>query len=193
MGRNEIVDLYDAAGHVVGTATRSRMRAENLRHGATAVIVRDSRGRIFVHRRTPTKDVYPGLLDYCAGGVIQAGESPDDSAAREVFEELGVEGVTLRRFGVGTYDDDHTSYVAFLYETVFDGPMRLQEEEVSWGDWVDVHELLTRLDREPEQFVPDSTALARSHLDVLACRAEKQARKRASARDTVTRLTRATR
>ena len=78
---DEIVALYDERGRPVGSAPRSRMRAENLRHAATAVVVRDPWGRVHVHRRTDTKDVYPGRYDFAAGGVLLAGEEPLDAAA----------------------------------------------------------------------------------------------------------------
>src|SRR4051794_41342881 len=52
------------------------MRAQNLRHAATGVVVRDPYGRIYVHRRTATKDVYPAHWDFTAGGGVLAGEGP---------------------------------------------------------------------------------------------------------------------
>jgi len=67
----EEVALYDPGdpqGRVVGHAPRSRMRADNLPHAATAVAVRDRAGRIYVHRRTDTKDLFPGAHDVWAGG-----------------------------------------------------------------------------------------------------------------------------
>ncbi|WP_226344212.1 NUDIX hydrolase [Agilicoccus flavus] len=168
MSADEIVDLYDEHGRVIGTAPRSRVRAENLRHGGTGVIVRDSAGRVFVHRRTVTKDVYPGLYDFCAGGVLQAGEHPDVAAAREVEEELGVSGVLLRRLGVAEYADAHTTYVAFLYDATYDGPLDLQPEEVESGEWLTLDELRARLSDPAWEFVPDSVALVGPHLDSLA-------------------------
>lgn len=164
----EIVDLYDLAGTVVGQAPRSRVRAQNLRHAATGVLVRNGRGDIFVHRRTDTKDVYPGMYDDAAGGVITAGEHPDAAAAREAEEELGVHGVPLHRLGVAHYADAHTDYVAFLYETVYDGPIRLQPEEVAWGDWLPPQEVLAWLDDPARPFVPDTSSLLRAHLERLA-------------------------
>ena len=161
---SEIVDLYDEHGTVVGQSTRDVVRAENLRHGGTGVLVRDSRGRVFVHRRTDAKDVFPGLYDLAAGGVIGAGEEPAAAAAREAFEELGVHGVPLRPIGIGHYIDAHTTYVAFLFETVYDGPIRLQPEEVAWGDWLSVPEVLAWLDDPDRPFVPDAVALLRDHL-----------------------------
>jgi 8-oxo-dGTP pyrophosphatase MutT (NUDIX family) len=63
------------------------MRADNLIHGATGVVVRNSSGQIYVHRRTDTKDVYPGRYDFAAGGVLAVGEDPDEAALRELHDD----------------------------------------------------------------------------------------------------------
>ena len=156
---DEQVALYDDEGLVAGSAPRSVMRARNLRHAASSVVVRDPDGRVYLHRRTTTKDVYPGLLDFAAGGVVLAGEDPDDGAVREVAEELGVHGVPLERLGVADYADDATRYRAFRYTVTWDGPVRWQPEEVSWGTWVELAELVRILDDEPGTVVPDSIAV----------------------------------
>jgi 8-oxo-dGTP pyrophosphatase MutT (NUDIX family) len=135
------------------------MRRENLWHAASSVVVHDSWGRIYLHRRTTTKDVYPGLLDFAAGGVVLAGEDPALGAVREVEEELGVRGVPLEPVGVVAYEDEHTRYHAHRFTVEWDGPVRWQPEEVSWGEWVDLGELVRRLDEEPATVVPDSTAV----------------------------------
>ena len=155
---DEIVALYDESGRVIGSAPRSRMRAENLRHAATGVVVRDPLGRVFVHRRTDTKDVYPGRYDFTAGGVLLAGEDPDEAARREAEEELGVTS-PLVRLGEADYEDDHTSYRAFLYETTWDGPMRLQPEEVESGEWQTLEQLAAMLDDPTVLVMPDARAL----------------------------------
>ena len=142
MADDEVVALYDEAGEVAGSAPRSVMRARNLRHAASSIVVRDPLGRVYVHRRTTTKDVYPGLLDLAAGGVVLAGEDPSRGAVREVEEELGVSGVRLEPLGVADYADDHTRYRAFRFVVTWDGPIRWQPEEVSWGEWVTVEELV---------------------------------------------------
>lgn len=152
----EQVALFDAEGRVVGSAPRSVMRARNLRHAASSVVVRDSRGRVYVHRRTRTKDVYPGLLDFAAGGVVLAGETPEACAAREVEEELGISGVPLEPAGTADYADRHTRYRAHRYTVVWDGPVRWQPEEVDWGDWLTVEELVGLLARAGSDVVPDS-------------------------------------
>ncbi|GAA2119489.1 phosphotransferase [Nocardioides bigeumensis] len=158
VGMDEVVALYDDSGRPVGAAPRSRMRAENLRHAATGVVVRDPLGRVFVHRRTDTKDVYPGRYDFTAGGVLLAGEDPVDAARREAEEELGVSS-PLVPLGEADYADDHTSYHAFLFETTWDGPVRLQPEEVASGEWLTLEQLAAMLDDPTVLMMPDARAL----------------------------------
>ncbi|SUC39882.1 NUDIX hydrolase [Proteus mirabilis] len=91
----EWVDIVDEKNEVVAQATRQQMRAENLRHRATYIVVHDGMGKILAQRRTETKDFYPGWLDATAGGVVQQGENALESARREAEEELGIAGVPL--------------------------------------------------------------------------------------------------
>src|SRR5437764_413672 len=81
----------DWQGRTVGTVPRREMRGRRLPHRCTYVLVFNRRGELFVHLRTPTKDVYPSHWDVAVGGVLAAGETFDRGAARELREELGVE------------------------------------------------------------------------------------------------------
>jgi isopentenyldiphosphate isomerase len=156
---DELVALLDNEGRVCGSAPRSVMRRDNLRHAATGVLVRNTAGDIYVHRRTATKDLYPGRYDFMAGGVVAAGEDPYDAVVRELAEELGITGVDLERLPEGDYADEHTQYRAYLYACVWDGPIKHQPEEVEWGAWMAPAELLQRLDDPDWPFMPDTTAL----------------------------------
>lgn len=155
---DESVALYepgDAAGRVVGAAPRAEVRARNLPHAATAVLLRDPAGRVYVHRRTETKDLFPGAWDCWAGGVVLAGEAPDDAARRELAEELGVSGVEVRPLFRFWYADAHTKYLAHVYEAEWEGPVRHQPEEVAEGTWMTMAQLRDRLADPDWPFVPD--------------------------------------
>ena len=162
----ELVALYGADGRPTGEVVdRARMRAENLRHAASHVVVRNSAGEVYVHRRTDTKDVYPGRYDFTAGGVLQAGEDPLESARRELAEELGITGVGLTVLFETDYADEHTRFHAFCYECRWDGPVRWQPEEVAWGDWVSPARLRELIAEVP--FMPDAVANLKPWLDAL--------------------------
>lgn len=159
---SEVVALYDPSdtdGRVVGTAPRDRMRRDNLPHGATAVLVRRSTGELYVHRRADTKDVWPGRHDCAAGGVLQAGEVPDEAAVRELAEELGISGAVLVPLGRRWYHDDDTWYLAFAYATTWDGDIRFADGEVTDGWWEKPEVLYERLLDPTWPFVPDTRSL----------------------------------
>lgn len=159
---DELVGTWSDDGTWLADVPRERVRAHNLLHRATGVVVRDPSGRLLVHRRTQTKDVYPGLWDCCAGGVVQAGEDPRDAAARELAEEVGVTGVPLEPLGRARYEDDVTRYDAFLFAATWDGPVRAQPEEVAWLGWMAPVEVADLLADPQRPFVPDTRALLAS-------------------------------
>ena len=156
---SEIVALVDRTGAVVGSAERAVVRRENLLHAATAVLVRNPGGRIYVHRRSPDKDWAPSHHDAAAGGVMGYGEEPAASAARELAEELGVTGATLRPLGLSVYEDDATRCVEHCFETTWDGRVTHADGEVVWGAWMTLPELDSHLADPGWAFVPDTRAL----------------------------------
>ncbi len=165
MSSEERISVLDESGAVVGEAPRSRVRAENLWHGATGVLVRNSDGDIYVHRRTDTKDLFPGAHDCLAGGVLLAGETAEEGARRELEEELGIAGVALGPVTQGRYADDQTRYIAHVYEITWDGPIVHQADEVAWGTWMAPELLHEKLADPSWPFVPDSRFLIETMLD----------------------------
>lgn len=131
----ELVDVLDDAGHTIGQTTRREMRARRLPHRCVYILVFDRAGRLFVHLRTATKDVYPSHWDAAVGGVLAAGESFEAGARRELAEELGV-GAPLSALFPFRYEDRATVVHAMTYATVHDGPFRLQPEELVEGRFV---------------------------------------------------------
>lgn len=135
MGGDELVAVYSADGDVVGSATRRRMRAEDLWHAASAILVR-SGDRVYVHRRTDDKDVFPGMHDCWAGGVVAAGETPWDCAERELAEELGITGAPLVPLFTASADVEGTRIHLYAYEAWWDGEIVTQESEIASGGWM---------------------------------------------------------
>ena len=155
----ELVTLVDETGTPTGATPRSVMRRDNLLHAATAVLLRNAAGQVYLARRTATKDWAPDHWDVGAGGVISDGEDPVSSARRELAEELGVTGVELRPLATNLYSDSTTRCFEHVYTATWDGPVTHQVEEVAEGHWADLDEL-ARLLHDPDQpFVPDGRQL----------------------------------
>ena len=159
----ELVDVVDVDDRVVRQATRAEMRRDNLLHRAVYLVVRDSAGRLFVHRRTETKDIYPGYWDVTVGGVVAAGEDYPTAARRELAEEIGVATTTplVELFPV-RYADAATQLVGRAFLARHDGPVALQAEEIAWGAFVPVAEA-ERVMRD-ERCCPDGALVLRRYL-----------------------------
>ena len=155
----EQVSLVDETGSVLGSAPRSRVRRDNLLHLATAVLVRHPDGRIYVSRRSPDKDWSPSSYDAAAGGIVQHGESVDESARRELAEELGITGVPLRPLFTGRYEDATVRCVVHCFETTYGGVVTHADGEVVWGDWMTLPDLGRLLRDRDWPFVPDTRSL----------------------------------
>lgn len=140
--RDEIVALVDEGNRVIGSAPRSRMRAERLLHRATYVFVFHPGGDLYVQRRTLTKDVYPGYLDPCAGGVVLAGESYEEGARRELEEELGVGETPLAAHGDFLFESPESRGWGRIFSCVWGGALRLQASEVAGVELMPVERIL---------------------------------------------------
>jgi isopentenyldiphosphate isomerase len=155
---DELLDIVDASDQVIGRLSRGEATARGLRHRCVFVFVRDGAGRIFVHRRTPDKLVFPSMYDMFVGGVVGAGEAYDDAALREAEEELGVSGLArpaplLSFLYEGTGAAAGHTWWSRVYEVRCDLPVNPQPEEVAWHAFLTEDELTHRF---PEwDWVPD--------------------------------------
>ncbi|MGI5407157.1 NUDIX domain-containing protein [Streptomyces chartreusis] len=155
---DEILDIVDEQDRVIGRSPRGEAYAKGLRHRCVFIEARDAEGRLFVHRRTPTKLVFPSRYDMFVGGVVGAGESYDEAALREAEEELGVNGLPrptlLFKF---LYDNGAgQNWWSAVYEVRCELPVNPQVEEVAWYDFLPEAEVERRLTEWP--WVPDGLA-----------------------------------
>jgi 8-oxo-dGTP pyrophosphatase MutT (NUDIX family) len=156
MTADELIAEYDESGSVVGVVSRSRMRAEGLWHAATLVLVRSTDGdSVYVHQRSADKDVFPLMHDCFAGGVVAAGETPEQCASRELAEELGVAGVIPKPLCTFRFVAPPIRYHAYVFEVTWDGPIIHQPSEVVAGWWMKLADLRGRLADPVWPFVPD--------------------------------------
>jgi 8-oxo-dGTP pyrophosphatase MutT (NUDIX family) len=164
LSAGELIDIVDADDNVIGSTPRALAYARGLRHRAAFVLARDGEGRIFVHRRTDRKLIFPSLYDMFVGGVLGAGESYDDAALREAEEELGVTGLPRpeRRFTF-LYEDGPRTWWSAVYEVRYEGPVAPQPEEVAWHAFLTEEELTARL--AEWEWVPDGLEAYRRLLE----------------------------
>lgn len=150
----ELVTIVDENDCEIGVAPRSEMRAKRLIHRASYILVFNANKELFVQKRTMTKDVYPGYYDIAAGGVVVAGEGYEESAQRELFEELGIKDVELVLHFKNFYEDTINRVWGKVFSCTYDGDIALQKEEVELGFFAPISEIVKMT--MAERFTPDS-------------------------------------
>jgi 8-oxo-dGTP pyrophosphatase MutT (NUDIX family) len=154
---DEIVQIVDRQNRKTEHLPRSVMRAQGLTHRASYILVFNDKNEFFLQKRTVTKDIFPGFWDVAAGGVVLADESYEESAVRELAEELGLSGVPLHFLFDHYYEDGGNKVWGRVFSCRHNGPFILQESEVAGGRFISVADALLLKDREP--FTPDGVQI----------------------------------
>jgi ADP-ribose pyrophosphatase YjhB (NUDIX family) len=115
---------------------------------------------LLVHRRSESKDVWPGWCDIAVGGVVASGESYEAAVERELREEMGVSDVSIVPIDDGvarSYDDEEVRLIGRCFVVEHRGPFHFADGEVAEAWWValDAVDDLVELER----FLPDSLSI----------------------------------
>jgi isopentenyldiphosphate isomerase len=161
---DEIITIVDVDNNVVGSAKRREMRARGLPHRASCILVFNSKGELFVQKRTMTKDIYPGYYDVATGGVVLADESYDLSAERELAEELGARNTPLTPHFDFKHEDENNIVWGRLYICTYDGEIILQAKEVESGAFLTIDQVLEL--SKKESFTPDGLYVFKRYLEM---------------------------
>lgn len=84
---DELLNVYDAEGAVVGALPRGEAKRSGLAVGAVNILLANADGQVLLQRRASDKE-NGGLWDKSVGGHVLAGEGFDQTAVREAGEEL---------------------------------------------------------------------------------------------------------
>ena|SRR2546426_1931633 len=149
----EIFDVVNDRDEVTGQKPRSEIHRLKLKHRAVHVLVFNSRGELFLQKRSMKKDCFPGRWDSSASGHLDSGESYDACAVRELKEELGlaIAQAPERLFKIDACAETGWEFV-WIYRCLSDGPFVLQPEEIEGGDWFSPAKLNQWLAERPQLF-----------------------------------------
>jgi 16S rRNA (adenine1518-N6/adenine1519-N6)-dimethyltransferase len=139
---SERFPVVDENDKILRDASRSEVHANNLRHRAVHILIFNPAGEVYLQQRSRWKDRHPLKWDSSAAGHVSAAENYDETARRELEEELGI-NVPLKKISklpasertdqefirlyrgerIGDFSPDRTEIEtgAFFPEAVIDG------------------------------------------------------------------------
>ena len=142
--QEEVFDVVDGNDKVVGKATRREVHSDKkLMHRSIGVVLFNGRHDIFLQRRSITKDTDALSWTISCSGHVRSGDSYDETAKRELEEELGVKGVVLSLLTKYFYSGQSETEVVQLYTVNYRGEIKLQNEEILEGRFFSKDNLIT--------------------------------------------------
>ncbi len=151
--QEDIFDIVDENDCVVGEALRSVAHAQKLRHRAVHVLVFNAEGEVFLQKRSLGKDTWPGAWDSSCSGHVDKGEDYMTAALRELEEELGYRPERPLEFLFKLLPSEETGQEFIeVYRVQGSGPFRLNHDEIEIGEWMDIPNLMQRVEFTPQRF-----------------------------------------
>lgn len=154
MKTDEFLDIVDANDKVVGRETRSVVHRRGDWHRGVHVFLFAPDGKLLVQKRSADRASAPSALDCSVSEHVLSGESFYEAAVRGLKEEMGVEGIPLKRLAkfrmnYGVNDNE----ISELYEGAVDpAVVRFDPVEIESVHYFSMDELRAMMRDERAKF-----------------------------------------
>ena len=126
----EYFDVIDEFGNIIGKAIRKECHSNrSLAHRVVGVLVFNSRGELFLQKRSMNKDIQPGKWHTSASGHLDLGETFDQAVRREMKEELNINVPVKHIYDHWWRSKVETEYVR-TYICTYDGTIHFDPNEI---------------------------------------------------------------
>jgi 16S rRNA (adenine1518-N6/adenine1519-N6)-dimethyltransferase len=150
---SEQLPVVDENDRIRRYASRSEVHGNNLRHRAVHIFIFNQAGETYLQRRSRSKDRHPLKWDSSAAGHVTAGETYDETALRELKEELGV-AVPLEKICKLTASPCTGHEFIWLYRGMTSGNLAPDKSEIETGVFLPPTVIDGWTRARPEDFAP---------------------------------------
>lgn len=179
----ELFDVVDEAGEPTGEIVeREEAHEKGIRHRTSHLwLVRKKNGvlQVLLQKRSMNKDSHPGCYDRSSAGHIPAGMGYEESALRELKEEIGVDAKLTDLHYIATrkvqfeeefhgkmFRENQITKVYMMWKDVDIKDLVLQEEEVAEAVWMDLDECIEKMTKDliPHSVAPEELSMLYQYL-----------------------------
>ena len=121
---------------VIGKATRREIHQKQLIHRSIHILVFNYSKQIFLQKRSNTKDENPGIWDTSSAGHVDAGETYDECAERELWEELRIKESLKPLAKIKACKETYQEHVQ-VYVCKTNASITINRNEISEGKYCD--------------------------------------------------------
>lgn len=149
--QQELLAVVDANDRPAEPRDRATIHRDGLLHRAVHIFILNREGDLFLQKRSHRKDRFPDRWDSSAAGHVDADESYNDCAHRELKEELGI-AADLTQCGrvpaSGRTDQEFIS----IYSGVHEGPLSWNPNEIETGGFFRLEMIDRWINERPADF-----------------------------------------
>ena len=149
----ELFPVVDENDRIQRYASRSEVHGNNLRHRAVHIVIFSHAGDVYLQQRSRCKDRHPLKWDSSAAGHVTSGETYDETARRELKEELGIDA-PLERIAKITASSRTDHEFIWLYQGVITGELAPNKYEIEAGVFLPPVVIDGWTSARPENFAP---------------------------------------
>lgn len=145
----EILDLVDDDDNVVDAMPRREVYLRNYDNFRVIdAFIKNSKGQLFIPRRTAKKRLFPSCLDSSVGGHVDSGESYEEAFIREAAEELNIDVSKFSYRCLGKVTPVISNVWSFItvFEIESDEVPQYNPLDIADYYWLTPEELLSRIE-----------------------------------------------
>ena len=142
--QDEIYDVVDKMDQVIDQATRREIHQKKLLHRSIHILVFNYQNEVFLQKRSMSKDENPGLWDTSSAGHVDSGETYDECAHRELWEELGIKAILKPLEKIEACQKTYHEHVQ-IYICKTNATININLDEISEGTYFDLEVLKSKI------------------------------------------------
>ena len=152
----EQVILVDEHDNEIGSMEKIEAHEKALLHRAFSIFVFNDSGQMMIQQRALSKYHSPGLWTNTCCSHPRPGESLDDATSRRIIEEMGFSCDMREVFSFiynAPFDHGLTEHeLDHVFMGIYNDSPEINPEEVAEWKWIDVDELLSDVQLNPQDF-----------------------------------------
>jgi 16S rRNA (adenine1518-N6/adenine1519-N6)-dimethyltransferase len=147
----ELLSVVDSDDRPLKPLDRATIHQENLLHRAVHILLVNQQGELLLQKRSHRKDRFPRRWDSSAAGHVDADESYQECANRELQEEIGVQAILTRLGRLPASEATGYEFIE-IFGGTHDGPFHWNQHEIETGGFFKLETVDDWIAKRPEDF-----------------------------------------